>query len=155
PSPAQIRHLPRSGKPSVWDFAGDGYPLYQRTGGLPDIIAAHLLIVRDRSGLRRAGEILERVSGNTDATTIIGDVSRQLASLNVGGLAAMTALNALLPVARIVGDIIAGAKDTILQTISGSLFLTPERRAQDSFSQIIRSPDNNMEVEADAFLFDA
>jgi hypothetical protein len=71
------------------------------------------------------------------------------------GLAAASALSLLLPIAGLVGEIIAKKKDVVMQTISGSMFLDAHRKAQDGFSQTIKSPDNNMEVEADVFMFDA
>lgn len=155
PGTAQIRHLPRKGRPSQWDFAGDGYPIYQRTGGLPDIVVAHLLIVRDRRGARRAGEIIRAVLGDKQAQSAIGTASAALKKAGKGGLAAATALGALIPVAELVGRLISKKRDKILQTISGSMYLDADRKKQDSFSQTTRSPDNNMEVEVDVFLFDA
>jgi hypothetical protein len=155
PSTAEIRHVPRKGRPSEWDFAGDGYSIYQRTGGLPDIVVAHLLVVRDRSGVRKSGEIVKALSGSAAAKSAISKASTALKNAGSGGLAAASALSAVLPVAEVVGSIISKKKDQILQTISGSMFLDKQRKKQDSFSQTVKSPDNNMEVEADVFLFDA
>jgi hypothetical protein len=154
PSAAAIRHMPKRGRPSEWDFAGDGFPIYQRTGGLPDIVVAHLLIVRDRSGTRKGGEIVKAVSANATAKGVIGKASTALKKSGSGGLATAAALSVLLPVAEVVGTIISKKKDQVLQTISGSMFLNKERKKQDSFSQVVTSPDNNMEVETDVFLFD-
>jgi|SRR5690606_32477814 hypothetical protein len=154
PSVAEIRHKPKKDRPSEWDFAGDGYPIYQRTGGLPDIIVAHLLIVRDRNGARRAGEIISAVKDDANAQDAIGKASELLKSAGTGGLAAASALAVLLPVASAVGTLISQKRDDILQTISGSMFLDRERKSQDFFTQTIKSPDNNMEIEADVFLFD-
>lgn len=153
PSSVSIRHVPKANRPAEWDFAGDGYPIYQRTGGLPDIIAAHLLIVRSRAKGRRAGEIVQAVAGSSEAQSVIGEASKALKKAK-GGLAAASALSLLLPIAQLVGNMIAKKKDSVLQTISGSMFLDAARKAQDHFSQTTRSPDNNMEVEADVFLFD-
>jgi hypothetical protein len=155
PSSASIRHMPKAGRPAEWDFAGDGYPIYQRTGGLADIIVAHLLVVRDRSALRRAGEIVGAVAASEAAKSTIRSASDALARTGPGGFAAASALSLLLPVAGLVGEIIDKKKDTVLQTISGSMFLDADRKAQDGFSQTIKSPDSNMEVEADVFMFDA
>lgn len=155
PSAANVRHLPKKGRPSEWDFAGDGYPLYQRTGGLPDIVAAHLMVVRDRSGARKVGEVVRAVAGDSTAKRIIGKASNALKKSGAGGLAAASALGLLLPVAEAVGGIVGEHKDQIIQTISGSMFLDRDRKRQDAFSQSIRSPDSNMEVEVDVFLFDA
>jgi hypothetical protein len=155
PSTTEIRHMPKKGRPSEWDFAGDGYPIYQRTGGLPDIIVAHLLVVRDKSGTRKSGEIIKAVTSDAAAKDTIGKASEALKKSGSGGLAAASALSLLLPVAEVVGSIISRKKDQVLQTVSGSMFLDKERKKQDSFSQSTKSPDNNMEVEADVFLFDA
>ena len=48
PASTVVRHRPKKGRPGVWNFPGDGYSLYHRLAGLPDIIVAHLLVVRDR-----------------------------------------------------------------------------------------------------------
>jgi len=155
PSSANVRHLPKQGRPSEWDFAGDGYPIYQRTGGLPDIVAAHLIVVRDRSGLRRAGEVVRAVAMDKAAKRVISQASAALKKSGAGGLAAASALGLLLPVAETVGTFIAKQKDQIIQTIAGSMFLDRDRKKQDAFAQTVRSPDSNMEVEVDVFLFDA
>lgn len=155
PGSASVRHLPARNRPSEWDFFGDGYPIYQRTGGLPDIIVAHLLIVRDRRRARRTGEIIQAITGDETAQGVIADASSVLKKAGKGGLAAASALGALLPVAQVAGKIISKKRDKVLQTISGSMFLDSERKKQDSFSQTAVSPDNNMEVEVDVFLFDA
>src|SRR5690606_1173891 len=154
PSVSEIRHRPKTGRPSEWDFAGDGYPIYQRTGGLPDIIVAHLLVVRGRSGIRRAGQIISAVKEDQDAQDAIGKASELLKTAGTGGLAAASALALLLPVASAVGTLISQKRDEILQTISGSMFLDVHRKNEDFFTQTIKSPDNNMEIEADVFLFD-
>ena len=59
-----------------------------------------------------------------------------------------------LPVARVVARIVDGMRDRVIQTLSGSLYLDEERRRRDDMSQAIVSPDRNIEVEADVFLFD-
>lgn len=155
PGSTSIRHMPSRNRPSQWDFMGDGYPIYQRTGGLPDIVVAHLLIVRDRRRVRKTGEIIRAITGDSAAQGVIKDASSALKKAGRGGMAAATALGALLPVAELAGRIISRKKDKVLQTISGSMFLDAERKKQDSFSQTAASPDNNMEVEVDVFLFDA
>jgi hypothetical protein len=155
PGSASIRHLPSRNRPSEWDFFGDGYPIYQRTGGLPDIVAAHLLIVRDRRRVRDSGEVIEAIYRDERAQEVMSNTSAALKKTGKGGMAAATALGALLPVAELARKIVSGKRDKVLQTISGSMFLDAERKKQDSFSQTAASPDNNMEIEVDVFLFDA
>jgi hypothetical protein len=155
PSSVQIRHLPKAGRPAEWDFGGDGYPIYQRTGGLADVVVAHLLIVRSRARLRRAGEIVQAVAGDPATKSAIDQASKALKTAKNVGLAATTAVSLVVPVAQLVGKLIGQKKDTVLQTISGSMFLDKERKAQDEFSQSVKSPDGNMEVEADVFLFNS
>ena len=75
--------------------------------------------------------------------------------MTVGGIAAASALGLVLPVAQLVGDIISNKKDKVLQALSGSLFLDEERKAEDELSDTVIAPDNNMEVDVDALLFDA
>lgn len=155
PSSALIRHRPKIGRPAVWDFGGDGYMIYQKTGGLADIIAAHLLIVRDRSGTRRAGDIVKAVSESDAAAQAMKAASKALSGLGGGGMATAGAVGLILPIAGLVGDIISKKKDKVLQTISGSLFLDKDRKQLDELSEKIASPDGNMEILVDAFLFDA
>lgn len=154
PATVTIRHNPSQGRPAVWDFGGDGYPIYQRTGGLPDIVAAHLLIIRDRSGARRAGDVIRAVGDSEDARGVIGEVSAQVGTLGKGGLAAASAMSLLLPIARVIAHVVDGMRDRVLQTLSGALYLDAERRRRDDMSQVVVSPDRNIEVEADVFLFD-
>lgn len=154
PSSAMVRHRPKLGKPAIWDFGGDGYSLYHRTGGLADIIVAHLLIVRDRSGTRQAGGIVREVSESDAAKSTIKKISSTIADVAVSGMATASALGLVLPIVTLVGNLVGKKNDKILQTISGSLFLDEQRRQEDEFSQTIISPDNNIEVEADVFLFD-
>jgi hypothetical protein len=123
-------------------------------GGLADIIVAHLLIVRSRQKLRRAGEIVKEVAGSSAAKSAIETASGALQKTG-GALAATSALGLILPVAELVSQIISNKKDKIVQTISGSMFLDEDRKAQDTFTQKVRAPDGNMEIETDVFLFDA
>jgi hypothetical protein len=155
PASVAIRHRPKQDRPAVWDFAGDGYPIYQKTGGLPDIIVAHLLVVRDRRGTRRAGDIIKAVGASSAAKSAIKEASMALASLSIGGVPAASVVGLILPIAQLVGDIVSQQKDKVLQTISGSLFLDERRKQEDEFTDTITSPDNNMKVKVDAFLFDA
>jgi hypothetical protein len=155
PASAAIKHKPKQNRPAVWDFGGDGYPIYQKTGGLPDIIVAHLIIARDRHGQRKAGEIIKAVGASSAVKSAIKDASTALGNLSIGGFAAASALGLVLPIAQLVGEIVSEQRDKVLQTISGSLFLDEDRKHEDVLTDTIRSPDNNMEVEVDAFLFDA
>ena len=133
PSTAHVRHLPRKGRPSEWDFAGDGYPVYQRTGGLPDIIVAHLLIVRDRRGARKAGEIIRAVHSDKQARSAIGTASAALkkagkgaAALDYSRRAAQAAKN--LPRAlKLRGDMLwdAGKRDAARRAYTEFLAAKP------------------------------
>jgi len=155
PAVTRIRHLPKLGRPSVWDFAGDGYAIYQRTGGLADLVVAHLLVVRSRSRTRAAGEVIREVAGSDEAKGVVSSVRERISTVHAGGFAATAALNLLIPVADFVGKLIAKKKDRILQTISGSLVLTEERKALGELSQNVQAADGSMEVEADVMLFDS
>ena len=154
PGSAAIRHNPKAGRPAVWDFGGDGYPIYHRTGELAEIIALHLLIVRDRRATREAGEIVKEIGGNDAAKASIKETSKALVSLGKSGIAAASALGLVLPLATLVGKIIGDKQDKVLQTLSGSLFVDEERKQADELSQTIIAPDNNMELDADVFFFD-
>ena len=154
PGSTAIRHNPKAGRPAVWDFGGDGYPIYHRTGKLAEIIAAHVLIVRDRSATRRAGEIVQEIGRSDEAKATIKEASTALGRLGTSGIATASALGLVLPLATLVGKIIADKRDKVLQTLSGSLFLDEDRIKADELSQTIIAPDNNMELEADVFFFD-
>lgn len=154
PSSAFVNHRPKRGRPAIWDFAFDGYPIYQKTGGIPDIILFHLLIVRDRSKERRVGEIIQAVVADPSSKQVTEGVGKQLAALGTGGMVAALGLNLLLPVAQLIGTIVGKSKDKVLQTVSGSMYFDATRKQQEEFSELIRSPDNNMEVDLDIFLFD-
>lgn len=155
PSSSRIWHRPKIGKPAVWDFAGDGYAIYQKTGGLPDFVVSHLLIVRDKSGKREAGAVIKEIGKSDAAKNAIKEAGTALSGITIGGLSAATALGALLPVVSLVGEIVARKKDKVLQTLSGSMFLDEDRKKLHELTDTLTAPDNNMELDVDAFLFDA
>ena len=148
PASTVVRHRPNKGKPGVWDFPGDGYSLYQRTGGLPDIILAHLLIVRDRGATRRAGETIQEIANSDAAKNTITTVSNSLT-------AAAPGLGLITPVVDLIGGLLARKKDKIVWTLSGALRLTSDRKQQSVLSETITAPSGDLNLDVDLFLFDA
>ncbi len=147
PASTVVRHRPNKGKPGRWDFPADGYSLYHRLGGLPDIIVAHLLIVRDRGGARRVGETIQEIAGSDAAKNTIKAVS-------TAAVAAAPGLGLLLPIVDLIGGLLRKKKDKIVWSISGALILTSERKQQSTLSETITTPDGDLNVDVDLFLFD-
>ena len=147
PASAVVRHRPKKGRPGVWDFPGDGYSLYHRLGGLPDIIVGHLLVVRDRGGTRSAGETIKEISGSNAAKSTIKTVSAAAAAAAPGpGL--------ILPIVNLIGGLLANKNDRIVWSISGSLILTPQRKQRSELSETITTSGGDLNVDFDLFLFD-
>ena len=71
-----IRHRPE--RPAVWDFVGNGFDVYHRTGGLPDIIKGTLMVIKDRSATRKAGEIIQAIGGNEKAKSAIAKAAEKV-----------------------------------------------------------------------------
>jgi len=155
PSSAVMHHRPRIGKPAVWDFGFDGYPIYQRTGGLAELVVFHLMIIRQKEAARRAGEIIKRVAGSEAVSGLVSSAKERLHTTGVGGLAAPVALGALLPIAELVGDILESTPDKVIQTISGSMFFDEQRKAESNFEDQVKSPDSNMTTDLEFSLYDA
>jgi hypothetical protein len=147
PASTVVRHRPNKGKPGVWDFPGDGYSLYQRTGGLPDIILAHLLIVRDKGATRRVGETIQEIAASSAAKSAIKAVSSAVTTAAPG-------LGLVLPVVNLISGLLAKKKDKVVWTLSGSLILTSDRKQQSTLSEIVTAPDGDLNLDVDLFLFD-
>ena len=147
PASTVVRHRPKKGRPGVWNFPGDGYSLYHRLGGLPDIIVAHLLVVRDRGGTRRAGEIIQEIAGSDAAKNTIKAVSTAAA-------AAAPVLGLVGPIVSLIGGLLAKKEDKIVWSISGSLILTSQRKQQSELSETITTSDGDLTLDVDLFLFD-
>ncbi len=158
PAVTPITHLPKLEPPrkAIWDFGGDGYSIYQRVGGLEtlDFIAAHLLVVKDNSGKRKIGEILEAIGGDESIKGAATSASDRLKAGGGGMLAVSAAVGLITPVVSLIGGLLKKKKDKVIATISGSVFLNAERKRRDQLSDTIRSADGNVTVDANALLFD-
>ena len=108
---------------------------------------AHLLVVRDRGGTRRAGETIQEIAGSDAAKNTIKTVSTAAA-------AAAPGLGLILPIVNLIGGLLAKKKDKIVWSISGSLILTSERKQQSELSETITTSDGDLNVDVDLFLFD-
>ena len=150
PASTRVTHRPAKGRPGIWDFAFDGYSLYHRTGGLPDIVLFHLLIVRDRTPTRQAGSTILAIKKDRAAAKVLA-----AASTTLTGVVPALASVGLAPVLGLIGKILAGRKDIVVETISGSLLLTPERKQQSELEETVPGPSGDLEVDLDIVLFDA
>lgn len=154
PSSATLYHRPKSGRPAVWDFAFSGYPIYQKTGGIPDIVAFHFLIVRDKSSTRRVGQILSAIHGNKEAQGVLKTAATKARKAGGSVVAIGQVVQLLVPVVGLVGEILTSTRDEVLQPISGAQFFDTSDLSEDEFSDSITTPDSNMRVKLDFVLFD-
>lgn len=124
PGKHQIIHRPNVGRSHVWDFGFDGYMVYNKTGGLPDIVAYSLLIVRDRGRARRAGEIIKTLLEDHR------DELNALKALAAGNTAAAITLGVLHPALKIVSKVLSGLNDKVLDTMQGAKAFSPADKAK-------------------------
>ena len=148
PGSTIVNHRPNRSRNGIWNFPGDGYSLYHRTGGLPDLLVWHLLIVRDKSARRRAGKTIQEIANSNAAKSTIKQVSSDFTTK------AFT-LAIVSPVLELIGNLLGKKKDKIVWTLSGSLVLTRERMQQPMISETIDLPSDDLELDLDCFLFDA
>ena len=153
PASSLVKHRPGRGKPATWDFALDGYSLYHRTGGLPDIVLFHLLVVRDRSATRRAGSTIQAIVKDGSAQSAIKRVNDALPGESQSALA-KSGLGLVAPVANLIGQILAGQSDRVVETISGSLILDTRRKQLSEREETVSGSSGDLEVDLDLFLFD-
>ena len=150
PSSTIVSHKPNRSRSGIWNFPGDGYSLYHRTGGLPDLLVWHVLIVRDRSAKRRAGKTIQEIVNSSVAKDTIKEVSTNI--LNPTQSLALTLIN---PALNLIGRLLGKKNDKIVWTLSGSLVLNQKRRQQSVISETIGLPSGDLELDMDYFLFDA
>lgn len=124
PGKHQIIHRPLAGRHHVWDFGFDGYMVYNKTGGLPDIVAYSLLIVRDRGRARKAGEIITKLLDKHE------DELTALKALAKGNSAAAITLGVLHPALKIVGSVLSNMNDKVLDTMQGAKALSAADKAK-------------------------
>lgn len=122
PGKHQIVHKPNVGKPHVWDFGFDGHLIYNKTGGIPDVVAYSLILVRDRGRVRRAGEIMAGLADNHGST--LG----QLASTAAGASAGKLAMEVIIPIVGWLGDVLKQTKDKVLDSMQGAKFFGQRER---------------------------
>ena len=140
----RIRHKPKKGLNAVWDFAGDGFDIYHRMGGLPDLIKGEFMVVRDHSGIRKVGEVVQGIASNEAAKTAISEAAKNVPFVGPSGVIG-AAVNS-------IGSLLAAKKDTILESVQGSLALTPDRRGKDELEDTVTG--NEMDFEIDVMLWD-
>jgi len=155
PGVATMNHRPHADRSAIWDFGFDGHAIYQRTGGLADLVVFHLLIIRHKEDTRQAGKVIRTIGSDDGAASVIAGVKDLVGTTSPGGLVASVVLEALLPLADLVGGILEETKDRVLQTMSGSMFFDEQRKQHSAFSDQIRSTDANMFVDLKFSLFDA
>jgi hypothetical protein len=147
PGKHQVIHRPKLGRPHVWDFGFDGYMIYNKTGGLPDIVAYSLLIVRDRGPERRTGEAIARMLDQHQGTLT------KLKAAAAGSVPGAIALNVLVPALQIVGDVLANMQDKVLDTMQGAKMFAHSERDEDEISDRVTGAICSAEFQFN--LFDA
>lgn len=154
PSSTFVKHRPLLGRPFSWPLAFDGFAFYQRTGGLPDIVAFSLMIVRDRRAARRAGEVLSSIGKSNEFKRLLGKASTLIASAGAGSAASNIVSQAVLaPLVNLVGNELRNARDKLLDTINGSMhFDTADKKKNEIGSKVTGAI---AELEFDFHLFDA
>ncbi|MEE9382106.1 MAG: hypothetical protein V3V08_01665 [Nannocystaceae bacterium] len=145
----RIKHRPILGRPFSWPLGHDGFVLYQRTGGLPDVVRYSLVIVRDRFTARKVGSILKKIAADQEFKQIV----RTATTLAAGAAGANVALGLLAPAMGVVGRVLREMNDKVLDTIDGGLHLDRADKLQSEFSDTVRSAI--ADVELDFHLFDA
>lgn len=143
-SARRIRHKPKKGLNAVWDFAGDGFDVYHRMGGLPDLIKGEFMVVRDHSGTRKVGEIIKGISADAQAKGIIDEAAKNVPFAGPSGVIGAAV--------GIIGSLLANKKDTIIESVQGSFALTPERREKNGLEDLVAG--NEMDFEIDVMLWD-
>lgn len=123
PGSHRIIHRPLKDRPHVWDMGHDGYMLYNTTGGLPDIVAYSLMLVRDRGTARNVGEIIGSVKQHHHDD--IAQLRAIASSLPVAAVGAQV----VGPAVNIVGGVLANLRDKVLDTVQGAKFFGPDEKA--------------------------
>jgi hypothetical protein len=126
-----VSHRPLASKPHVWDFECDGFMLYSKTGGLPDVVAYGLMIVRDRGHARRSGEVITRLLDEHRDELVA------LKSIAPGHGGPSIAAKLVEPALRIVGAVLEGMKDRQLDAMQGTKLFSPFDKSKPEFSDRI------------------
>ena len=145
----RIKHRPNLGRPFSWPLGFDGQIIYQRTGGLPDIVRYSLVVVRDRFAVRRAGEILSKIANNAEFKRIVAAAQ----GLAAGTAAAGVALGVLAPIMNVIGTVLEDVNDRVLDTIDGGMHFDVQDKKKAEHSDTVRS--SIADAEFDFHLFDA
>jgi hypothetical protein len=145
----RIKHRPNIGRPFEWPLGFDGHILYQRTGGLPDIVRYSLVMVRDRFAARRAGQILQKIAADEQFKKVVASAEALATAAGPAGVA----LGLLAPVMSIIGNVLKDAKDSVLDTIDGGIHFDPQDKKREEISDTVRSAI--AEANFDFHLFDA
>ena len=151
PGSALIRHRPGKESPGIWDFPLDGLSVYHRTGGLPDIVVGHLLIIRDRSRVRAKGETIHDIKNSSTSKDVIGKAAKLLKN----GNPALGLVGSVGPVLGLVGELLAKKNDQVIDTFTWSLRVTAERVERGELTEVVMAPSGDLQVEIDVFFFDA
>lgn len=148
PGSHRIIHRPNRNKPHTWDVGHDGFTLYHKTGGLPDIVAYSLLIVRDRFQAREVGRVMKKVRQSDEYKKLMDraeTVAKASPATEIG-------LNLIKPAVGVVDGVLRELKDKVLDTMQGSKFFGPAEKAKMAISDTI---DGGIcKAEFDFHLFD-
>ena len=154
PSSVHLVHRPHSNRPAVWDFPYSGFTIYQKTGGIPDIVTFHFLIIQDRSRKRRVGDILSLITRDENGKGLLTTAAGAAKGIGLAPISVDSAIQLLRPVIGVIEQTLRNTRDRVLQTISGSQYFDDTKRLQHEISDTVTTSDTHMEVEMDFLLFD-
>jgi len=101
------------------------------------------MVVRDHSGTRKVGEIIKGISTNEKAKRVIDEAAKNVPFVGPSGV--------ISTVVDTIGSLLASKKDTILESIQGSLILTSERHKENYLEDTVAG--NEMDFEIDVMLW--
>lgn len=149
PERRKIRHRPRLGRKARWDFAFDGFSIYQKTGGLPDIVVFWLMIVKDRKAARKAGEVLTLIASDSDFEAVTKAASVALKGSAVGTLIT----EAVGPVLNLIGKHLKKVDDRLIDSIGGTVIVDSELRKAGEEEDTVKG--TGFKADFEIALFDA
>ncbi len=151
-----ILHRPALNKPATLDFPGTGFIIHTSIGKVPDVVRYDVFLVRDRRTVRRAGEILQRLS-DSPALQAVVNVAKVALTVATGGTGAVVAAvaTAIGPVIKLIGELLEQTQDRVLEAYAGSQVFDHATLNKTELSETIVSSTGNIEAEIDIMLFDS
>lgn len=134
PEAKKIKHRPILGDSDAWDFAFDGFSVYQKTGKLPSTMCFHFLLVRDNGSKRKAGAFLKDLQNDPDFAATLAAVQAAVPAAAPVGLIA----SALGPVLGLVGKVLERQNDRVVDSVPGTIAFTPQLLKSGGRADLVR-----------------